>query len=432
MQPESSSTSLVSDRSPLPYMADLEEVQDVLLETTTPPVAPEAFCGIAGRIVEKLQPQTESHPMAILLETLVSFGNVIGRSAHYEVEDTRHFGNLFVVKVGKSSKARKGTARARVDKLFSLIEPKWAGNNRTSGLSSGEGLIELIRDDVWNEEGTKVVIPGVADKRLYVQEEEFARILSVGKREGNVLSDVIRCAWDSKPLRSKTRNSPLECQEPHLSLVGDITQEELLRLLSHSDSFNGFANRFLWVYLERTALRPFGGREIDWNAEAKELRESIACASKQRRIFMDRNARLKWGRAYGELSQAQAGQFGAATSRAEAQVIRLALLYALLDRTDHIEVEHLNAALAVWSYCRESARILFGGLSKEQQIILDALDVKPMTASEIREQVFHRNRLMPAVLSDLSQLASLGHIQLQKQNDGVDRYVVRRVRNMPF
>ena len=57
-----------------------------------------------------------------------------------------------------------------------------------------------------------------------------------------------------------------------------------------------------------------------------------------------------WHRAYPELSEGQS-RFGAATSRAEAQVIRLALLYALLARSDEIQPEHLKAALAFWRYC---------------------------------------------------------------------------------
>jgi hypothetical protein len=51
---------------------------------------------------------------------------------------------------------------------------------------------------------------------------------------------------------------------------------------------------------------------------------------------------------------------GAVVARAEAQTIRLALLYALLDGNNEIDVVHLRAALAVWGYCEESARYIFG------------------------------------------------------------------------
>ena len=52
--------------------------------------------------------------------------------------------------------------------------------------------------------------------------------------------------------------------------------------------------------------------------------------------------------------------FGGATSRAEAQVLRLSVLYAILDCSAWIRAEHLLAALAIWRYCEQSARWVFG------------------------------------------------------------------------
>jgi hypothetical protein len=41
-------------------------------------------------------------------------------------------------------------------------------------------------------------------------------------------------------------------------------------------------------------------------------------------------------------------------------MVRLSLLYALLDCSSEIEVEHLRAALALWEYARHSAELIFG------------------------------------------------------------------------
>ena len=51
---------------------------------------------------------------------------------------------------------------------------------------------------------------------------------------------------------------------------------------------------------------------------------------------------------YQQLSTARPGLVGAATARAEAHTARLALIYALLDLSEHIGLEHLEATLAVW------------------------------------------------------------------------------------
>jgi hypothetical protein len=67
-----------------------------------------------------------------------------------------------------------------------------------------------------------------------------------------------------------------------------------------------------------------------------------------------------WSAAYPELSAERPGLVGAVIARAEAQVVRIALIFALLDRRDAIALEHLEAAMAVWAYCEASALRIFG------------------------------------------------------------------------
>ena len=70
--------------------------------------------------------------------------------------------------------------------------------------------------------------------------------------------------------------------------------------------------------------------------------------------------RALWHKEYARLSEGYPGMFGAMTARSEAQVMRLACIYALLGCSDVIRVEHLQAALAVWTYCEDSVRFVFG------------------------------------------------------------------------
>jgi Protein of unknown function (DUF3987) len=83
-------------------------------------------------------------------------------------------------------------------------------------------------------------------------------------------------------------------------------------------------------------------------------------AQKHRPITFDDSARERWIEIYEELSSVRPGLAGAATARAEAHVVRLALIYALLDCSERIWIEHLEAALAVWQYSADSARWIFG------------------------------------------------------------------------
>jgi hypothetical protein len=83
-------------------------------ELPWPELHSKALYGLVGEIVNAIKPETESDPVAILIQLLVFFGNAIGRNAHFRIEDTEHHANLFVCLVGASSRARKGTSEGRV------------------------------------------------------------------------------------------------------------------------------------------------------------------------------------------------------------------------------------------------------------------------------------------------------------------------------
>ena len=345
------------------------------------------------------------------------FGNIIGSAAYYQIEDTKHYTNINVVTVGKSSKARKGTGQNRINRIASALDQNWFTTRRTSGLGSGEIVIHLVRDrqlgNVKKKTGemvTEVTDDGVDDKRLFVSEGEFAGILAVGNRKDNVLSKVIRDAWDHLPIRNMAKSGSSVCMNPHISVSANITREELLLQMREADRFNGFGNRFLWCYVERQGLLPHGGEELDWSEEIQELYKCIEFANKQQRVFMDRNAREMWKRVYEELSEDVGGLVGAVTSRGEAQVIRLALIFSVLDCSEHITVDHLKAAQAVWNYCEESATFIFGGITKEQHKLIEFLRGGSKSVSTIRESLYRRHRTVLEIKADLQRLMDVGRV----------------------
>ncbi len=158
-----------------------------------------------------------------------------------------------------------------------------------------------------------------------------------------------------------TRTAPASSTDAHISLVGHITVGELTRLLTDTQAGNGFANRFLWVCARRSKELPEGGslRDKDLQPLTARLRQAIEQVRVVGEVKRDESARRVWCEVYGSLSQGQPGLFGSVTSRGEAQTMRLALIYALLDASDLIRAEHLGAALAVWESAESSARFIF-------------------------------------------------------------------------
>jgi hypothetical protein len=371
------------------------------------PLMPEAaYYGLAGDIVRTIDPYTEADPVAVLLNVLTAFGNCINASAHARVQHAQHPARLFVAQVGNSSKGRKGTGWSTPRYLLSLIDPDWTENRIKSGLSSGEGLIYNVRDPLYKEEPIKEkgrvvdyqevkVDSGESDKRLLIVEEEFASALTVMDRDGNTLSAVIRQAWDGGKLSPLTKNSPIRATNAHISIIGHITKNELLARLDDTSKANGFANRFLWILVKRSKELPDGEPVPDEELQplAEKLRRAVDFARPVSEVKRDEGARELWRTVYHNLSMDKPGLFGAVTARAEAQVLRLSVLYALLDCSDVVRVEHLEAALAVWEYAERSARLIFGERIGDPTAdrILEALRKTPdgMTDNDIYELFDH-------------------------------------------
>src|SRR5205823_1307849 len=102
----------------------------------------------------------------------------------------------------------------------------------------------------------------------------------------------------------------------------------------------------------RSKLLPDGGtlppqriREL-----GQHLRQAVDGARRIGQMSRDAEAKELWANVYPALSEGETGMLGAVTSRAEAQVLRLSMIYALLDSSDVIRVPHLQAALEVWRY----------------------------------------------------------------------------------
>jgi hypothetical protein len=289
--------------------------------------------------------------------------------------------------------------------LLGQVDESWARTRIKSGLSSGEGLIYHVRDaseEPIRERGrvidyqTVIVDAGEADKRLFIIEPEFATLLKRMAGETNTLSSVIREAWDSGNLSTLTKNSPMRATGAHVTIIAHVTRGELLRYLTETERANGFANRFLWLLVRKSKDLPDGEAVPDAILAGLviKLRAAVTFAQTVGEINRNNEARALWHTVYPALSIERPGLTGAILSRAEAQVLRLSVLYALLDCSNVIRSEHLKAALGVWEYAEASARFTFGDSTGDSVAdrILEALRRQgPMTETDIYSKLFQRN-----------------------------------------
>jgi len=433
-----------SKQGPDDYLAagssveDLVELSETVAATETadlmwPVLAEEANHGLAGEVVRRMEPNTESDPAGLLATFLATVGNAIGRGAHFLIEDDEHYCKVWPVLVGKTGKARKGTGKKRIDRLVREVDPDWHELCTVTGLSSGEGLIYRVRDAVYvdTEEGPQLKDPGAEDRRLLVEEPEFASVLVVARREGNTLGMVLRNAWDNRVLETLTKSNPMRATDTHITVVGHVTENELLRHLTEEKLGAGIGNRFLFVSVRRSKVLPHSGdRDVFSEDLIRRLREAIAFGKQWREIELSEeveecygfSSTELWEEVYPDLSSGRPGLFGAVVARAEAQVRRIATLYAVLDLSEEVQVPHLLAALAVWQYSEASARRIFRDRTGDALAdeLLDALKDagdQGMTRSEIYDH-FGRNQRRNRLGVVLRDLRAQGCARVEKEKTG--------------
>ena len=148
------------------------------------------------------------------------------------------------------------------------------------------------------------------------------------------------------------------------------------------------------------------------------LIERLARAVRQARteaaLRLSPEARTLWWDTYPRLSAGAPGLLGAILGRAEAHVVRLALVYALLDESDAIDLGHLQAGLALWDYAARSATFIFGDSLGDR--VADeiwkaiAKAASGITRSEIRD-LLDRNKSKAEIDSALGVLVAAGRVE---------------------
>jgi hypothetical protein len=321
-----------------------------VVDTWPDPPDPAAYDGLAGDLVHAVAEVTEADPVALLGTTLAIFGAVAGPGcAIYQGSQQRP--NLYVVLAGETSSSRKGTAMAVAREPFAQAYPEY-DHLLVPGLGSGEGLIARLRpkDD------------GACEPRALIYESEFRRLLTVMGRDGCTLNPVLRDGWDGTPMgRFLARESSLITHH-HVGALCHVTPTELRDNLRDTDAASGFGNRFLWLAVRRSRLIPFPENPAGLVAPYVEpLHRAIIEAQAPRELILTAAARGRWESLYAELAlRKRWGLAGALTARCEPQIVRLALVYALLDRAPGIDLPHLEAGIALEAYAERSVLHIFG------------------------------------------------------------------------
>lgn len=344
-----------------------------------PKPSPDCLYGLVGDVARTAHAANrEVNQYAAAASFMVALSAGLGRGCFLNIGDDFHHPRAFVLHVGRSGRGRKGTSTKLTTRIVRDLKerhPDVGFQDHNGGLSSREGLVMMIHDGY--KEGKNEVAP-IVDKRLLIIESEFANVLHQSSRDGNTLSAALRDAWDGQSIKPAVKTNPVHATRPHINLMGHITPSELLELMKSRELTNGFANRFMMIWAEQSELDPFPSyTPKDVLAELTDRMADVLRFAKadrwvdrdQTRMQLSPDARKLYSNTYrNELQERNGGESvaGLLTRRAP-YLLRLAMLFALTDKSHTIEKHHLEVALCWVRYWSESVRYIFASAKAEAE-----------------------------------------------------------------
>lgn len=241
------------------------------------------------------------------------------------------------------------------------------------------------------------------------------------QRDGNILSQVIRDAWDCAPLETMTKQNPLKAPSSLISIIGHITKAELTRLLSSTEIANGLGNRFIFIKSSRDKKLP---NPDELTSEEKEfmvehLKAMINHAKSINKMEFSSDAKTYWGELYLSLNSEDSSIVGTLTARQEAQIRRLAMIISLFNGKDSINLDSLIFAEKIFNYSIETLKEIYGHSMGDPLTdkILDLLKSSPdgLSRSKLHEYL-SRNYQKGSLDNSLKLLKSQGLAECEKIN----------------
>jgi len=171
--------------------------------------------------------------------------------------------------------------------------------------------------------------------------------------------------------------------------------------------------------VKRSKCLASGGHLADENLVPlqQKFKAVVEYSSQVGEMGWDETAKKIWAKIYPSLSGGHPGFFGSMIGRAETQVIRLSLIYALLDSCPSVKPEHLFAALAFWDRVESSVRHIFGektGYPLADAILRLIRNTDGITQADISKS-FGKHQSAEMLEKALVFLQEAGQIQSERQ-----------------
>lgn len=357
--PESELLSIIKSVEKYPVKVELESIS----------LREDAFYGLAGKLAQEVAPISGVSKEALLYQFLVCIGSICGPKFFYSIGGKKINPSDYLIVLGSTGASKKGTSFGDVKWFFDKYYPEFSQKKLKTGVNSGEGLINCIRDRVVVKEKDKtgkeievVKDEGALSKIVLFLETEFSRLLKAGKRDGSTVTEIYRNAWDQVPLEINTSQRSIRSTDYSVSLIAHITPKEFKSLVSEIDSSNGYLNRFMFCLIGSAEPRPFptSFEKVDFSFSIELI--SVLClinSLENEELVLADSAKSLYEEYFNEYHYRAEDELSELTSRNIPHLLKMAMIYAILDQSFEIKIEHLKAAKALVDFSEASIRNIF-------------------------------------------------------------------------
>jgi hypothetical protein len=300
-------------------------------EPSTLPVFPKmAWRGVFADYRAAMERATEASDTFHFAALWARCAVALGRRVHFNY-GMKLFPNVYLVCFGPTGDRKTTATRmgAGMGSPYKLV----------SGGGSGEGLADEFSSA---ERGQGILIHA----------EEFSQILRPGRWDGSTLKPFLTQCFDCPDrYQVKFRTKPIELEEPTASLLAGTTADWFWQDFQARDFQGGFGNRILFFTGERKPDIPLPETP---SLEAVSRAVDALAAMEPCGARLEPKAQELWGkfyRAWGAEDAKRDPLLLAAVQRIPPYILKLAMLYAALERTlPEIQYEQIAAAILVGRY----------------------------------------------------------------------------------
>lgn len=353
-KPEPKPVGTASDAA-VSQMAE-ERRRDIDLVDRLKPIPDDLFYGWFSDYRTVMGPTTEAADAFHLGAMLTVVGAMVGRSIGVAQGSDTVYPNLFTILVGASGWSRKDTA---IDRAMDHIR------RQPRGLMSVETIEPFFAEttDITSAEGLLKELEKAKDHRLLARISEITSIFANMERPGTKnLGDRLIRLWDNPAVAQVARSTDAtRIENPSFSIIAATQPGRLATSMTHEHVISGLANRGLWIAGSRKCVM-YKPPAVDIKHSWKLYTELVdAVNSYKGKSLLPLSPEIdaiceEW---YTRItSESLSEESESMRSRHQTLANKIALIYAVTDRSDAVYLRHMQPAIAFVEWMWDNLQIL--------------------------------------------------------------------------